>query len=413
MSEPPLSTGALPRPLRVCYFGTYRAEYSRNRILIDGLRRNQVVVIECHAQLWRGIEDRVASVDGGWKNPRFWWRVVNAYLQLLRTFWPLRHEFDVMVVGYPGQFDVFLARLLCWLLRKPLVWDIFMSIYLIAVERGLDERNPAVVGLLRRIEWLACRLPDRLILDTDAYVAWFSRTHGASASCFRLAPTGADDRVFRPLPPRSLDARPLCAVYYGTFIPNHDVLTIVEAAHLLDNNAAIEFVLIGDGPERASAMQRAQTLGVHNVRFVPWLTQHELLEYVANADICLGAFGDTPQSMMTVQNKIYEGLAMRRAVITGDSPAVRSALRYGEEILLCDRRNPAALAQAIRMLAADAELRAHIAEQGHARFKATYSPAKLGESLRTYLHEVVKAGSVRQRNASSATPAVGHAEPPA
>jgi hypothetical protein len=26
------------RPLRVCYFGTYRAEYSRNRIMIEGLR---------------------------------------------------------------------------------------------------------------------------------------------------------------------------------------------------------------------------------------------------------------------------------------------------------------------------------------------------------------------------------------
>ena len=37
--------------MRVCYFGTYRAEYSRNQIMIEGLRRNGVEVIECHETL--------------------------------------------------------------------------------------------------------------------------------------------------------------------------------------------------------------------------------------------------------------------------------------------------------------------------------------------------------------------------
>ena len=37
--------------LRVCYFGTYRAEYSRNRIMMEGLRKNGVEVIECHENL--------------------------------------------------------------------------------------------------------------------------------------------------------------------------------------------------------------------------------------------------------------------------------------------------------------------------------------------------------------------------
>ena len=54
------------RPLHVCYFGAYREEYSRNRIMIEGLRRNGVEVVECHALLWRRIEDRVAVASGGW-----------------------------------------------------------------------------------------------------------------------------------------------------------------------------------------------------------------------------------------------------------------------------------------------------------------------------------------------------------
>ena len=43
-----------PRPLRVCYFGTYRAEYSRNQILLEGLRRSGVEVVmgKCLITMW-------------------------------------------------------------------------------------------------------------------------------------------------------------------------------------------------------------------------------------------------------------------------------------------------------------------------------------------------------------------------
>ena len=45
--------------LKVCYFGTYRAEYSRNQIMIEALRCSGVEVIECHEQLWKSIDDRI------------------------------------------------------------------------------------------------------------------------------------------------------------------------------------------------------------------------------------------------------------------------------------------------------------------------------------------------------------------
>ena len=170
--------------LRVCYFGTYRAEYARNRIMIEGLRRNGIQVIECHASLWRSIEDRVDTVNGGWRQPAFWRRVLGAYCRLLWQFWAVRNSFDILVVGYPGQFDVFLARAASWLVRKPLVWDLFMSIYLIAQERGLEQRNRGIMRLLRLAERSACRLPDLIIQDTAEYVQWLHRTHGVPTDTF-------------------------------------------------------------------------------------------------------------------------------------------------------------------------------------------------------------------------------------
>ena len=72
------------QPLRVCYFGAYRAEYSRNQIMMEGLRQSGAQVSECHVELWTGIEDRVQAASGGWIHPRFFVRVIRAYLELLR-----------------------------------------------------------------------------------------------------------------------------------------------------------------------------------------------------------------------------------------------------------------------------------------------------------------------------------------
>ncbi len=372
-------------PLRVCYFGTYRASYSRNRIMMAGLRQNGVEVVECHEALWHGIEDRVNTVSGGWKKPRFWGRIVQTYARLLRRYWQLGGNYDVLVVGYPGQLDVFLARLLSWIHRKPLAWDIFMSIYLIAVERGLARSSRLAVRLLRGLEWLACRLPDGLILDTAEYAAWFERIHGVAAAGFHLVPTGADSTQFHslPLPPESA---PFTVIYYGTFIPNHGVPTMLEAARLLADQP-IHFIFIGDGPDRAVAESMAQ--GLLNVTFLGWQTPAQIQQQVAQAHVVLGVFGTTPQSLMTVQNKIYEGLAMGRPVLTGDGPAVANALTHGEHLYLCERANSQALAAGISMLMNNVDLRQHLAAAGRAYFEMGYTVPQLGKRFNAILKAVL------------------------
>lgn len=379
------------RALRVCYFGTYRASYSRNQILIEGLRRNGVEVIECHETLWHGIEDRVQAARGGWLRPRFWLRVLRAYACLVRRFFQLE-DFDVLVTGYPGQMDVYLARLLSWIKGRPLAWDVFMSIYLVAMERGLGRKTQPLtsrlsLAFLRGLEWLALRLPDCLIQDTSQYVAWFQQVHGVSPERFCLVPTGADDRVFQPLPSPPEES-PFRAVYYGTFIPNHGMQYIVQAAKLLRQDADICIELIGDGPERAEAERLAQEYGLQNLVFTGWLDKTALASQIARAHVCLGAFGHTPQSLMTVQNKIYEGLAMARPVVTGDSPAVRQELTHGEDIYVCDRDEPASLAEALRRLKQEPELRAHISVNGYALFRSRFDLQHLGATYAAHLSRV-------------------------
>ncbi len=376
--------------MRVCYFGTYRAEYSRNRIMMEGLRRNGVDVRDCQETLWQSIEDRVEVVKGKWWQPAFLWRVLRTYGRLLRKYRQVG-DYDVLVVGYPGQLDVFLARILSWLRRKPLVWDVFMSIYLIARERELHRHNALAVTLLRGLEWLACRVPNRLILDTDAYVTWFAQTHSIAPARFRLVPTGADNRRFYPVSATSSESY-FRVVYYGTYIHNHGVPYIIEAARLLQPIPDIRFELIGQGPTRAAVEALVRNYQLTQVQFTDWIEGDALPAYLADADVCLGAFGDTPQSLMTVQNKIYEGLAMGKPVISGDSPTVRAALTHGEHIYLCRRDSPQSLADAILALYRDPALAKRIAEQGRLRFQEQFTVEANGARFRQHLEEVMVQG---------------------
>ncbi len=376
--------------MRVCYFGTYRADYSRNRIMIDGLRSAGFEVVECHVELWHSVEDRFQVASGGWISPRFWWRLLRAYAGLLRRYHRVG-PYDVLVVGYPGQLDIFPARALSWLARKPLVWDVFMSIYLIALERGLDRRSPVTLRLIRRLERMACRLPDRLILDTEDYASWFGSVHGVARRRFRLVPTGADDRIF--VPDGSPDASAFNVLYYGTFIPNHGVAYIVEAARLLMDDQSIRFELVGCGPERDKAQALARQYGLTNVTFLDWMDQAHLVRHAQHSNVCLGAFGTTPQSVMTVQNKIYEGLAMAKPVISGESAAVRRTLRHCEHIYLCRRADPGALADAIRTLRVDGDLCARLGQNGFSWYRDHFTIEQLGLLFKQHLLSVAEASA--------------------
>lgn len=373
------------RPLRICYFGTYRANYMRNQLLILGLRSQpNVEVYECHATLWRGIEDRVAQASGGWRNPRFWLRVLTAYGRLLTAHWRTP-DYDIMLIGYPGQFDAYLGRLLSWWRRKPMALDILMSLHLIAEERGLTKRSPFTGRLLFWLEKGGLKLPDLLIADTAAYEAYYRDKYNLPAGRFRRVPMGADDRLFYPRPVRPPDD---CfrVTYHGTFLPSHGLATIIRAAALVRDQPDIQFHFYGEGPELAATEAFARQEGLTNVVFHGHVPQESLPAALAASHIVFGVIGTTPQALMTVQNKVWEGLAMARPVINGDSPTVREILRHEEHIYLIPRDDPQALATAIKTLKTNPTLRDHIAQNGYHYYRShntiEANGRKLVEALR-------------------------------
>ena len=103
------------------FFGTYDAAiYPRITVLREGFAAVGDQVIECNVPLRVPTDLRVRMLRRPWLAGVLAWRIGVAWTCLSLRAWRIPRV-DVVVVGYMGQFDVHLARIL-WP-RVPIVLD--------------------------------------------------------------------------------------------------------------------------------------------------------------------------------------------------------------------------------------------------------------------------------------------------
>ena len=346
--------------MRIVYWGTYDLGKPRNRILLRGLRENDVEVIEIHADVWSGIEDK-SGLAGGRRRLGLLLRWLFRYpLLVARYLCAPRH--DAVMVGYLGQIDVLVLWPFARLRGVPIVWDAFLSLYdtMVADRRMLSPRHPAARGLFA-LEWLACRVVDRIILDTQAHAEYFAAKFGIAPERLAVAFVGVEPEAFPPRPssdPHRDPGAPLTVLFYGQFIPLHGIETILRAAQMTAGDA-IDWVLVGRGQEEARIRAMIDSGPDARLRWVPWVPYAELKDWIHRADVCLGIFGDSDKAARVIPNKVFQILATGTPLITRDSPAIRELLSPDTDgVWLIPPADPAALAMAVRD-----QLRA--TEEGH------------------------------------------------
>ena len=353
--------------MRVLYFGTYERDYPRNAQVISALRAAGVDVVERHAAVWDGSRDN--------------WRArTRAGLRLMlaeaRLWWPPRGEYDVVLVGYPGHFDMPRARRAAG--GRPLVFNPLVSLHdtMVGDRARYGERSFAARVLLA-VDRKALKLADLVVADTRANGDFLAELGGIPRSKVEVCFVGAEDRLFhagwRP-------DEPFRCLFVGKLIPLHGLETILDAARLLPE---IPFRVIGSG-------QLQVTRGwlddrPENVEWVPWVEYEELPREYWGAGCALGIFGTSSKAQRVIPNKAFQALACGTPLVTADTPAAGELLAHERDALLVPTGSPAALAEAIRRLAGDRELAQRLGAGGRRTYDEQASEEILGARWRDLL----------------------------
>ena len=341
--------------MNVCYFGDYDPEYSRNRVLLRGLKLNGVSTTQCNTSL-TGIA---------------------AIKDLIMQFSKLNIDFDYFIVGYSGSR--FIVPLLKILTNKPIIWDVFFSSYEnYALERKYINKFSLKAFIYWFLDWFNCQLADKVILDTEEHIKYFVKLYKISQSKFVKILVGTDDSIFFPGKKLARDDK-FVIHFHGNIIPLQGFQYILEAAKILQSDKQIVFQFIG----RKSRIDKViNKENITNITILDKVPYNELPKYMQLADICLGIFGDTDKTTRVIPNKVYEAAAMAKPIITADTPAIRELFTDREDILLCKRADPKDLADKILLLKNNIKLRKSIAAGGYKVYQIEAMPQILGSYLK-------------------------------
>ncbi len=337
--------------MKVVFWGTYDLGKPRNRILLRGLRENNIDLIECHKQVWEGVEDK-SQIQGLSAKITFLLKWLFSYPALLFRYLTLpRH--DVVIVGYLGQLDVLVLWPFAKLRRARVVWDAFLSLHdTVVSDRRLISEKGVLSRILYRWEWLACRAADKVILDTDAHRELFIEKFGLKRENTGAVFVGVEPEKFkltgRKNPPVQADT--LHILFYGQFIPLHGIPYIIEAARLLENEP-VQFTIVGTGQDSSRVEAMMSKVPLENISFIRWVNYDNLVELILQADICLGIFGDSDKAGRVIPNKVFQIIQTGKPLITRDSAAIRELLSPAMEgIYLVKPASPENIAEVVKQI---------------------------------------------------------------
>lgn len=222
---------------------------------------------------------------------------------------------------------------------------------------------------------------------------------GIAAEKVLLLPDWADPLLFS-LPERNgalkfrekygLEER-LIVAHTGNMGVKQGLDIVIEAAERLKEKKGIVFLLVGDGADRRRLEEKAQSLNLSQLKFIPLLPNEEYLALLSAADIALVTqkkeVGD-----IVFPSKVMTYLSAAKPVIGAvnkNSEVAKVILEAGAGRVV-PAEDSKAMAEAVGELAADAQLRQRFGQEGRAYALRTWQKKKVLEEMGKAVEDLLK-----------------------
>lgn len=277
----------------------------------------------------------------------------------------------VIVGSSPHLFAAFAAYLVSRLRRIKFVLEIRDLWPQVLIDMGKSKEGSLLVKVLKIIENVLYKGADRIIilaLGTQEYLV----KKGIPGSKIVFIPNGVNLVHLKPSLDRE-EARKkhrfnkFTLVYAGAHGPANALDTILKAAKQLKPYPDIEFVLLGDGPDKEKLKKMALEFKLNNIRFMDPIPKKEMPDFLLASDVGvitlakvdLFSYGVSP-------NKLFHYMGSSLPVIcavAGDMGQLVSRLEAG--ITVAPEDEKALSEAALKMYHLKSEERRKMGEKGY------------------------------------------------
>lgn len=227
---------------------------------------------------------------------------------------------------------------------------------------GLALRNLAV-----RLEASTWRRANH-VLPVTQVLAQMVLDVGVSASRVTVVPNGVDLTKFADIDSaaakQTLGLADKTVMGFVGFIREwHGLDRIVDFLSRPETSPSLHLLLVGDGPALPMLRDQARAIGVMSrITFTGLVDHDDIGRHIAAFDIALQPRVVDYASPL----KIFEYMALGKAIVAPDQPNIREILTDGRNALLINPEAPDAMANAVMRLADDTALRARLGENARA-----------------------------------------------
>ncbi len=245
-----------------------------------------------------------------------------AMFQLLTTVVGLGFNYDALLITNPALETFLPFAGLSWLRRKPAVfcvWDVYPDV---GIHLGIF-RHQAVIKLVGWLENFCLHRASKIHLLSETFRPSL-QARGVATDKMVVIPPWLDTEFIHPMPRANAFSQEhglnekFVILYAGNIGFSQGLEHVLQAAQRLQAEPKLQFLLVGDGPNHANLVTQATTLGLTNVKFLPFQPRERLPELLATADLALvtqqGGLGND-----SLPSKAFPILASGRPILaTGD-----------------------------------------------------------------------------------------------
>lgn len=233
----------------------------------------------------------------------------------------LRNDrFDIVYGSSPHLFAPCIGWLVARLTRSKFILEIRDLWPESFVSAGLISRDSLSYRIFRSIEVFLCLHCDHIVVVTAGWEEHFAEI-GVPSDRVTVIPNGADPRNdigIDDLANLRSSGYARVGIFAGSHGPKDGLDDILVAAR---NNAGVGIVLIGEGPEKASAVREASDLD--NVVFLDPVAKSELGSLLAGADFGIHSVSDMDVFRLGMSpNKLFDYMSVGLPIVSNAGSGV-------------------------------------------------------------------------------------------